>query len=391
MPETIDSSSHGLTLVTVIDPSQESHIDLLHRAAIGPVNTDYYLPILARFETYDRGSPSWNWAASLCTLNWMVFRGLWRPALAYVAALLVAVLGLIALTHFAADMAKSIQWGLWAALATLAVLVPGFFGNTWLFNHQRRRLAVALAATPTLRDACLQLSRQASSRQRLMALAVGNGLLVAILVTVWLWPSRAWRDAARIDEGRVGFAAVPVDAAASAPAASAPIAAVSQPSATASQAEPVALAASSESAASPAVTQTATRHAAIAARSRMAHQETPPSTNAVAAAATTVAPTAKPAAPPDGTRSAAPASAKDATVASGQFQINVGLFAEQDNAQRAFTRLHEAGLPATTQELQRNDRTLTRVRVGPFATRAQADAAAQKIRALRLDAVVIRQ
>ena len=185
MLETIDSPSQALAVVTVRDPSQESHIDLLHRAAIGPVNADYYLPILARFETYDRGSPSWNWAASLCTLNWMAFRGLWRPALAYVGAVLAAVLALMALTHFTVGMAESIQWGLWAALVTLALLVPGVFGNTWLFKHQRRRLNAALAATPTLRDACLHLSRQASSRQRLMALLAANAILAAIVVTVW--------------------------------------------------------------------------------------------------------------------------------------------------------------------------------------------------------------
>ncbi|MEP6972345.1 MAG: SPOR domain-containing protein, partial [Betaproteobacteria bacterium] len=78
--------------------------------------------------------------------------------------------------------------------------------------------------------------------------------------------------------------------------------------------------------------------------------------------------------------------ASDAT-----YLINVGLFAQSDNAQRAFTRLTQAGLPATTQQLQRSAGTLTRVRVGPFASRAQADAAALQIRALQLDAVVIRQ
>jgi cell division septation protein DedD len=433
MSETIDSSSHALAVVTVLDPSQDSHIDLLHRAAIGPVNADYYQPILARFETYDRGSPSWNWAASLCTLNWMAFRGLWRPALAYVGALLVAVLGLMALTHFAAGMAESIQWGLWAALGTLTLLVPGFFGNTWLFNHHRRRLAAALANTPTLRDACLQLSRQASSRQSLMALVAANGLFAVTLMTVWFWPSRTWRDAARINEGRVMVTAV---APASASVASAPTPSVSQPSPAANQAEPVALAASSDAAtsmpmaaptpaadtaispaapasaapdaaamppasatstpvaseapvASAVLSQAATRHAAIAARSRKAHQEPPQTAADVSAAAKAAEP---PAAPPRaGQLSASTANAAAEPASSGRYQINVGLFAEQDNAQRTFARLKEAGLPATAQDLQRNDRTLTRIRVGPFASRDQADAAAQKIRALRLDAVVTRQ
>ena len=71
--------------------------------------------------------------------------------------------------------------------------------------------------------------------------------------------------------------------------------------------------------------------------------------------------------------------------------INVGLFAQDDNARRAAVKLREAGLTVVTQELQRASGSLTQVRVGPFATRADADDAAQKIRALKLDAVVARQ
>ncbi len=82
--------------------------------------------------------------------------------------------------------------------------------------------------------------------------------------------------------------------------------------------------------------------------------------------------------------------ATDAVVPDGNYLINVGLFAQGDNARRAFERLRAAGLPATTQELQRGNNSLTRVRVGPFASRGQADAAAEQIRALQLDAVVIR-
>ena len=123
------------------------------------------------------------------------------------------------------------------------------------------------------------------------------------------------------------------------------------------------------------------RQAAIAARSRKAHQErTEPVAAATATAGQDVAPPLAP----------APAQkAADATAPVGRYLINVGLFAQQDNARRAFDRLRADGLPATTQNLQRGNNTLTRVRVGPFATRTQADAAAQRIRALQLDAVVI--
>ena len=53
-------------------------------------------------------------------------------------------------------------------------------------------------------------------------------------------------------------------------------------------------------------------------------------------------------------------------------------------------QLMDAGLPALTQELESTKGTRTRVRVGPFETRAEADAAAEKIRALKLDAAVFK-
>jgi DedD protein len=87
---------------------------------------------------------------------------------------------------------------------------------------------------------------------------------------------------------------------------------------------------------------------------------------------------------------ATPAPAAEKQPVTG-FVINVGLFAQDDNARRVQARLNEAGLPVFTQELQRASGSLTRVRVGPYTGRAEADDAAQKIRALQLDAVATRQ
>lgn len=417
MPETFDPPSRSLVVTTVLDQSQDSHIEQLQRAAIGHVNADYYLPILSRFETHDRGSPSWNWAASLCTLNWMVFRGMWMPALAYQGGLLLAIAALFAVTRLAAPIAASVQWGLWAALATLAFLVPGFFGNTWLFAHYRLRLARALRATPTVAGACQLLGRQASSRRRLILLVAANGVLALSVAATWLWPGTPLHESARADHGEVRVEALPpaLPASPSTPApavsfaprvpASAPDASASHtPAGTAEESSPARASAAASTAAaasavapasapsatakvtaSPPRTQAAVdaaiRHAAIAARSRKAHQEQP----APIAAATP--PTRQDVAPPP---VAAPVrKAVDATAQVGRYLINVGLFAQQDNARRAFDRLRAAGLPATTQGIQRGSNTLTRVRVGPFLTRSQADAAALEIRALQLDAVVI--
>jgi len=74
--------------------------------------------------------------------------------------------------------------------------------------------------------------------------------------------------------------------------------------------------------------------------------------------------------------------------ATERFLVNAGLFAQPDNARNTLARLQAAGLPAFSQELQTPQGPRTRVRAGPFATRAQAEAAVKKIQALKLDAVL---
>ena len=74
-----------------------------------------------------------------------------------------------------------------------------------------------------------------------------------------------------------------------------------------------------------------------------------------------------------------------------RFYINVGLFAKDANAQNALNRLEQAGLStlSSTVSTPRGER--TRVRAGPFNSESEANAAAKRIRALNLDAVVMQQ
>ena len=67
-------------------PRSDSALTALYRAALGPVTPSAYLPVFARFDEVGRTTTHWNWVASLCTLNWLVFRQLWGAALVYVAA-----------------------------------------------------------------------------------------------------------------------------------------------------------------------------------------------------------------------------------------------------------------------------------------------------------------
>ena len=72
------------------------------------------------------------------------------------------------------------------------------------------------------------------------------------------------------------------------------------------------------------------------------------------------------------------------------FYVNAGLYSVPDNANRAYSKLESAGLPVFTEVIASKDGQRTRVRVGPYPTRAKADAAAKKIRALKLDAIVFK-
>ena len=68
--------------------------------------------------------------------------------------------------------------------------------------------------------------------------------------------------------------------------------------------------------------------------------------------------------------------------------MNVGIFSDPANAQRAAARLRQRGLPVQTDVVESSRGPLTRVRVGPFAQREAADKAAQAARELGLEARV---
>lgn len=358
MPETFDHAPTDPCGATSLDQSTESHLETLHRAAIGPINADYYLPLLARFDAYGRASPSWNWAACVTTLNWMVFRGMWMPALLYAVAVAGAALGVQAAVVLAAPMTASLQWSLWAALVTLALLIPGFFGNVWLYGSYRKRLEKALTATPNLKQASLLLARWASSRPRLATISVANLVLAGLIVTL-AWPSdlhmRMWPRVS----GEVQDMAAPPLVAPSVPvgASASPSHPTPDTAATASRqgqphpAEPPASASkpasgntgpvsSSQDAQAqskrptdplsqplgPAARAAAVQNAAIATHSRAARFRPEPTS------------TAKPQPEPK-TQARSPVAAPGKLApAAGRYLVNVGLFAQQDNARRAHER-----------------------------------------------------
>ncbi|MET3516302.1 DedD protein [Pseudacidovorax sp. 1753] len=85
---------------------------------------------------------------------------------------------------------------------------------------------------------------------------------------------------------------------------------------------------------------------------------------------------------------AQPAAAAPAEVA-GRFVVQVGAFADAAKAQETRQKLERAGLKTYTHVAKTPQGERTRVRVGPFSSRADADKAAARIKALALPAAVL--
>lgn len=393
----------------------------LYRAAIGPVNAERYLPRFARFDALGRVRPGWNWAACACTLNWMALRHLWSAALVYVAAAEGLALLVFGVGRPMLQWPDTVQWGLIAVFATLAFVLPGLYGDAVLHTEIRKRIARALAATRTIPEACAQLSRQASSWKRLIGLALLNLVLVgAASAAYWYLPqgSLTGDTPAAPPTLPVASEPAPVAAAASAPAplsapdpapppspTAAPEAAASTPAPAESPAS-----AAQDRAPEPPAAPPVTPPQPQAAPQPPAKAPTSAPVKAQAQAQASNQPQAVrtvPRRPPEARASApamasAAASAAPSAAASASpplpevgkapgFYINVGLFAEEANARRAQARLLNEGLPAFRQTLDTAKGPRIRVRVGPYPSAKEANAAAARIRSLKLEAVVFKQ
>lgn len=90
-------------------------------------------------------------------------------------------------------------------------------------------------------------------------------------------------------------------------------------------------------------------------------------------------------------KAASAAAAKPTAAAdeNGRFVVQVGAFADADKAKEVRQKLEKAGLKTYTHVAKTADGERTRVRVGPFASRAEADRAASKVKGLSLPAAVL--
>ena len=80
---------------------------------------------------------------------------------------------------------------------------------------------------------------------------------------------------------------------------------------------------------------------------------------------------------------------KKTDASEGRFVVQVGAFADAARAREVRQKVEHAGLKTYTHVAQTSDGSRIRVRVGPFATRAEADKAAEKIKKLALPAAIL--
>jgi DedD protein len=107
------------------------------------------------------------------------------------------------------------------------------------------------------------------------------------------------------------------------------------------------------------------------------------------------APAEKPAAKPEA-RPAKPEAKPEAKkvespkpAAESRYVVQVGSFAEETRAREARAKLERAGLKNYTQAVETKDGKRIRVRAGPYASKAEAERAAEKIKKLDLPASVL--
>ena len=81
--------------------------------------------------------------------------------------------------------------------------------------------------------------------------------------------------------------------------------------------------------------------------------------------------------------------AKKVDAHAGRFVVQVGAFSDTARAHEVRLKLEHAGLKTYTQVAETKDGRKTRVRVGPFASKAEADKAAAKIKKLGLPAAML--
>lgn len=364
----------------------------LYLHAVGPVGTAYYERVFTRFETLGRTPPTWNHAAAFCTLGWCLLRGLWRPAAVWSSmALLLAVL-MWAGAFSALPRQAQVSVALLGAIVLCGV--PGFFGNGWYYRLVHQQTMHALEESPSLAQAQARLAQQASSQKQWRLAAVGQVALWALLGVF------AWHSADSAPEPAPERTVGPPQLNFPEPTTTAPAEDVAPLGAAAPLVPPEPTLAIAPSSAMTETTATAAPPGILPitmAEAMPAPAATPAPKIAAPPAAPKAAPAPKPAAPvakttrskPTPPPAAAPQEKPART--NSQFYVTLGTYAEVTNAAAVERKVRQAGYAAQSFSTTSNKGVLTRLRAGPFATRAEAEKAQRALRAQRIPASIQEQ
>ena len=304
-----------------------------------------------------------------------------------------------------------LPWPLLMAVAALAWVLPGMYGDALLHTEIRKRIVTALTQTQSVAEACALLGQSASSPRRLKNLVLANAAVALIAAAACYF----WLPAGAV------FAPMAPSSPAEPELTAAQALALAQSTVVRSSPEPEPVPApeptpKSEPAPAPDPTPApvpapvmpapppkneASTPPATARQSRQSLQTSPatatparvPAKPAVAKTAATKPTTATPAR----TRSTTPFTvstqpARTTPVGTQPgYYLNVGFFADEANARKVQARLFNANLPAFRQTLATAQGPRIRVRVGPFRTLQEATAARATLHGMALEAVVFRQ
>lgn len=358
----------------------------LYKAAIGSRGQDYYLRHFLKFDAGGKTGVSWHWPACCATLSWLAYRKMWRWALTYAALLLGLALLVFGVGKLVFDYSESSGLLLSLLFLGAAFVLPGLYANAWYYIFCSEKISAALRSAATVSAACEALAGQASTRKRWFGLAVANLVLLVLVVsgvTLVLNLGRGTADPARMKTGKatasgdLQVVAPPVLVAAPAPV---------TPTAPA-----VAVAASADALAKiEAVVPDAVVDKASGAA--IGHALKPVVVEADMALP--VLPTAKPDVDPHPRSARSNSDVKPgAAAASRPWFVQVGAFARESNAHNVRVRVAATGLPVSADVPDAPGAPtgrLMRVRVGPFASKSEAEKAVLQIKALDLPAVLVR-
>lgn len=404
-----DAAAHPERALKVVD---------LYKAAIGPRQQAYYLKQFARQEARPGLRPSWHWPAFFSALNWFIFRKMWAWAWRYAALLAVlAVATVLGAKAWGLGRLETVALGVgvWVGASVLA----GVLANALYYRHCMALIHGVLVNGADREAAADLLADQASGNRRFSGQVLVNVallLFVPALATFAPWNGRdAWEWLTEVPVEQVApepptpMATAPdiadgerrvwppgtatptlkITSAEPEPPAHAPVPAplpalevpppvspVPTPVVDAPPAGPVAVVPAAP--------------VSEAQASAQAGLVLPGEPLPVKAAPVVVAkPAGKEVPKSQASVPNVPVAKPTLAGSAGGFGVQVGIFAQPANVANVLTQLKAQGLPVYTDAITLGGQPRTRVRVGPYTGRDEAQRVAGQIADAGLPAVVV--